>query len=381
MKGIRICFIGIFVITLLVFFANTITSNKPISDVEKRDLAMFPRPREIKNSDYFDKVTLAFSDQLYKREDLVRYYYYMQFQRYLGDVVEGKDGEMFSAVQYPQDIDDYTAEMMVAIEDLNKLSEELKANNAQLIFLSIPRKDAYMEEYLPKTYTSSRERYNYGMQLLRDNLNSDIVIIDGLEVFNEHKDEYHYYFKTDHHINVRGGELLYKEVMKEVSKKYDVKTYELEDLYEIHKATVNGSFNKQVGQSVELNKEELYLTLKDDFDYTRYEWDVVSDLPVWGKGMDYAVSFMSGDRGYTRIETNREKLPNVMYVGSSFTNVLEALTIPSVNRMVSIDYRNNGTGTSIVDYVKKNKINYVVLVPAQSNNALDGEKIELHIGN
>ena len=49
--------------------------------------------------------------------------------------------------------------------------------------------------------------------------------------------------------------------------------------------------------------------------------------------------------------------------------------------MVSIDYRNNGTGTSIVDYVKKNKINYVVLVPAQSNNALDGEKIELHIGN
>jgi hypothetical protein len=170
MKGIRVCFIGIFVITLLVFFANTITSNKPISDVEKRDLAMFPKLSEIKNSDYFDKVTSAFSDQLYRRETLVRYYYYMQFQRYLGDVVEGKDGEMFSAVQYPQDIDDYTAEMMVAIEDLNKLSEELKANNAQLIFLSIPRKDAYMEEYLPKTYTSSRERYNYGMQLLRDNL-------------------------------------------------------------------------------------------------------------------------------------------------------------------------------------------------------------------
>ena len=105
----------------------------------------------------------------------------------------------------------------------------------------------------------------------------------------------------------------YKKV-KEVSKKYDVKTYELEDLYEVHEATVNGSFNKQVGQSVELNKEELYLTLKDDFDYTRYEWDVISDLPVWGKGMDYAVSFMSGDRGYTRIETNREKLPNVMLV-------------------------------------------------------------------
>ena len=34
--------------------------------------------------------------------------------------------------------------------------------------------------------------------------------LHGLDVFNEHKGEYHYYIKTDHHINVRGGELLYK---------------------------------------------------------------------------------------------------------------------------------------------------------------------------
>ena len=146
-------------------------------------------------------------------------------------------------------------------------------------------------------------------------------------------------------------------------------------------ATVNGSFNKQVGQSVELNKEELYLTLKDNLKYTRYENDSVSDLPVWGKGLDYATAFMSGDRAYTRIETNRENLPNVMYVGSSFTNVLEALTVPSVNRMIDIDYRDNKSGTSIIEYVKKYNIDYVVFVPAQSNNALDGTKIELHIGN
>ena len=82
---------------------------------------------------------------------------------------------------------------------------------------------------------------------------------------------------------------------------------------------------------------------------------------------------------YTRIETNKEG-KNIMFVGSSFTNILEALSIPSYNRMVSIDYRHNKTGHDINYYVDKYDIDYVIFIPAQSNNAFSIPQMKLHLG-
>ncbi len=376
MKKLRIGFIGIFFLILVVFFINTVTSNKEISDVEKRVLATFPDIKDIGNEDFFDNVTSAFSDQLYGRDELIKWYYLFQFQRYLGDVVEGKDGEMFSSVQTPYDIDLYTDEMLVAIDDVNEIADELDSYGVKFIFLNIPRKDAYLEEYLPNTYTSSRERYSYGVNLIRENVSDKVIVMDALEIFENNKSDNHYYYKTDHHINVRGGYLLYKELMNYM----DVTPYDLDDMFDIETVTVNGSFNKQVGQSVPLAKEELCLTLKQDLEYTRYDNGWEDNIPIWGKGHDYATAYMTGDIGLTIIDTNRDELPNVMYVGSSYTNVLEALTVPSVNRMMSIDYRDNHTGTSIVDYAKEYDIDYVVFIPAQSNNSLNPDKIIEHLG-
>ena len=376
MKKLRIGFIGIFFLILVVFFINTVTSNKEISDVEKRVLATFPDIKDIGNEDFFDNVTSAFSDQLYGRDELIKWYYLFQFQRYLGDVVEGKDGEMFSSVQTPYDIDLYTEEMLVAIDDVNEIADELDSYGIKFIFLNIPRKDAYLEDYLPSTYTSSRERYSYGVNLIKENVSDKVIVMDALEIFENNKSDNHYYYKTDHHVNVRGAYLIYKELMNYM----DVTPYDLDDMFDIETVTINGSFNKQVGQSVPLAKEELCLTLKKDLKYQRYDWDVENDIPIWGKGYDYANAYMTGDNPNTRVDTFREELPNVMYVGSSYTNVLEALTIPSVNRMVSVDYRDNHTGTSIVDYAKEYDIDYVVFIPAQSNNSLNPDKIIEHLG-
>ena len=83
---------------------------------------------------------------------------------------------------------------------------------------------------------------------------------------------------------------------------------------------------------------------------------------------------------YTRIETNK-KGENIMFVGSSYTNILEALSVPSYNRMLSIDYRHNKTGKSINYYVDKYNIDYVVFIPGQSSNAYSLDKIKLYLGN
>ena len=88
---------------------------------------------------------------------------------------------------------------------------------------------------------------------------------------------------------------------------------------------------------------------------------------------------MGGDMAYTRIQTNNDG-KNIMFVGSSSTNILEALAIPSYNTMVSVDYRHNDTGNGIDYYVNKYDIDYVVFIPAQSNNAFSIERINLYLG-
>ena len=89
---------------------------------------------------------------------------------------------------------------------------------------------------------------------------------------------------------------------------------------------------------------------------------------------------MEGDNAFTIIDTNRKDLPNILYVGSSFTNILEALSIHDFNKMISIDYRHNTSKNSINYYVKTYNIDYVVFIPGQSSNAYSLDKIKLYLG-
>ena len=108
--------------------------------------------------------------------------------------------------------------------------------------------------------------------------------------------------------------------------------------------------------------------------------DLVIEPNQIGKIWTDVKAYMKGDHGYTVIDTNRSNLPNILYVGSSFTNILEALSIPSFNKMVSIDYRHNKSGNSINYYVEKYDIDYVVFVPSQSNDAFSSSMIKTHLG-
>jgi len=376
MKKIQVLFVGAFVFLLFLFFVGTIVSHKEVSDIEKRELVTFPKLSEFRFVDdsFYERLIRSFNDQLLFRNSLVKGYFLFQFQRYLGDVVVGEDDQMFSSVQSSKNLESYRAGLLKDSAYINEIAENC---DAEFIFLSIPRKDAVLREYLPKTYTSSAEIYQYGVSVLKEGLSSSVHFIDAYDIFSEHKDlGYSFYFKNDHHITVRGAYLLYQKLAKITG----ISVYSLENNFSIVKTSVNGSFSKQIGQSIRPSVEELYLVPKKSFSYTRYEDDHISDLPVWGKGVSYESSFMDGDKAFTRIETNREELPNIMYVGSSFTNVLEALSVPSFNRIIGIDYRHNTTGNSIKDYVKKYDIDYIVFIPSQSNDALSVNQIKLHLG-
>lgn len=372
-KTVQKIFIITFLTIITFFMITTLLNNEKVSDVERRKLNTFPKFKieNLGKKSYYDDLTSAFQDQLELRQYLIKGYFLFQFQRYYGDAVKGKNNQLYSAEQ-TKPSNNYYKNLKKQIENINTKNKEL---NAKLIFLSIPRKDAYMTKELPKTYTSSISIYNKQVEITKQTLDSDITFINAYDVFKK-SGIYNCYYSNDHHITPKCAYELYKEINKTTN----TKSYNLEEKFKINKTVVNGAYNRQLGQTVKSKPEDLYLTPKKTINYTRYENDKLSNKKVYGKGNSYEDAYMEGDMAYTRIESNN-KGKNIMFVGSSYTNILEALSVPSYHRMLSIDYRHNKTGKSINYYVDKYDIDYVVFIPGQSSNAYSLNKIKLYLGN
>jgi len=354
----------------------TIDNDNEVSTLEKRTLQTFPKfsIEKLTEENYYEDITTAFSDQLEFRDQLVKGYYIFQFQRYNGDVVIGKNNELYAAYQRVNEAD-YLSSLETNAGYVNEVAAEVKKAGADFIFLSIPRKDAVETENLPANYISSKDIYIKSIELLNEVLSEDVQFIDAYEVFEENEDTRAYY-TTDHHITPDAAFLLYHKVLEACG----MKDYPVEKYYDVEETIINGSFNNQIGQSVKPRPEELSMIPKKETKYVRYEDGEESDLKVLQVSNTYEDSYMEGDRAYTVISTKRKKLPNIMYVGSSFTNILEAVTIRDSNVMISIDYRHNETGTSIAEYVKKHRIDHVIFMPAQSNDAFSKYNMPLHLG-
>lgn len=376
MKYIKISFISIFICFITAFFFMSINNESDISYLEKRELQTFPEftAEKLGDEEFYTQLTTAFSDQLEYRDLLVKGYYLFQFQRYNGDVVIGKNDELYSAYQRVDEAT-YLADLENAAGYVNSVSAEVNDAGAEFIFLSIPRKDAVETENLPDSYISSQDLYVKSIEVLRSSLADNVKLIDAYQVFEEDKDT-RYYYTTDHHITPRAAFKLYHEILGYT----EVADYDVEEHYDIEKTIVKGSFNDQIGQSVKSKPEELSMKPHERTEHVRYEDGEKSSLKVFRSSNTYEDCYMEGDHAYTVIDTGRRELLNIMYVGSSFTNILEAVSVRDFNIMASIDYRDNDTGTSIAEYVRQHDIDYVIYIPSQSNDALGYWKMLEHLG-
>ena len=372
-KIIKKIFVIIFLIILVFFLVFTLPNNKKYSMVERRSLTTFPKFNisNIISKDYYDKLTNAFNDQLALRKYLVKGYFFLNFQRYFGDAVIGKNNQLYSPSEIRPN-EKYYDELKDTIKLVNKEAKEI---NAKFIYLSIPRKDAYMTSDLPKNYNSSLDIYKKQAEITKKNLNNSIIFIDAMEVFKKNN-MYYCYYSNDHHVTPRCAYLL----VKEINDNLGIVTYSFDNTFEVGRVIVNGAYSRQLGQTVKSRMEDLYVVPKININYTRYENNRKSNKVVFGKGNSYEEAYMEGDNAYTRVITNNPNDEKILYVGSSYTNILEALSVPSYEVVSSIDYRHNKSNKKINDYVLENNIDYVVFIPAQSNNSYSIQQIKLHLG-
>lgn len=383
LKKVKITFCIIFITIIAVIGCITITNNNEISLKEGRELTTFPKVtiNNLTDTNLYTDYTNAFSDQMAFRDSFIKCYYLLSLQRYVGDVVKGKDGQLFLSSQIIENIEKTKNSLKNVVEqDLNKVTKEVTDVGAKFIYLSIPRKDVVMDKYLPSTYYTGTENYLELLNVVKTNI-QNASVIDAYEVFKENE-IYDVYYSTDHHMNIRGAYEIFEKLVEYINQDgYNIQVGDLEDEYIVESKVIDGSYNRKIGQSVTSKKEELNLTYKkDDVEYTRYENGKVSNDLVLGTGNTYALAYMNGDNAETVIETNIQDAPNILFVGSSYTNILEALSTYKFHKMVSIDYRDNNTGKSVVDYVKEHDIDYVVFIPAQQTNSFGVSAIKEHLG-
>lgn len=84
------------------------------------------------------------------------------------------------------------------------------------------------------------------------------------------------------------------------------------------------------------------------------------ELPSEGEPVQYH-AYMGGDKGETVIRTNHPELPNVLIVGDSFTNPVEALCTASFNELHSLDFRHYDAMT-LTEYLAEYPADLVVVI-------------------
>jgi len=381
---IQISFISVFILIISVMGILTIINDNELSTKEGRRLETFKAPtlKSVLDTTYFNSLTNAYADQMAFREDLIKMYYLLNLQRYTGDVVKGENNELFLSPQIIQNETKYLNNLAnITNNSVNKVAKEVTDAGSKFIFLSIPRKDVMMEEYLPDTYIKGTEMYLKSIETLKENVSDDVVLVDAYNILKDKVEKP--FYKTDHHMNIRGAYLVFEWLIAYVNKvgNSSIKIGKLEEEYKITSQAINGAFNRKIGQSVKAGEEELNLTyIGSPVTYTRYEEGKKADIAVLGDKNTYASAYMGDDMAETVIDTSNDDAPNILFVGSSYTNILEALSVYKFNKMVSIDYRHNRTGKSIADYVKEHDIDYTVFICSQSTGALNISSVKEHLG-
>ncbi|UPU39867.1 hypothetical protein MX850_03960 [Erysipelothrix sp. Poltava] len=82
-------------------------------------------------------------------------------------------------------------------------------------------------------------------------------------------------------------------------------------------------------------------------------------------------NYMNGDKANTVIKTKRDNLPKILFIGDSFANALEYLSIYDFNEVHSLDLRSYKG--NVYEYIEKNKFDVIVFVRNTQLNLIENE--------
>lgn len=340
---------------------------------ENRTLVKFEKPdtESLISGSWFQFFEDYNKDQFVGRDICMKLYYgffdALEINERNG-YVRGLDGFIMSvnaSIDSDEDIKDAESYGTDQVEAMKLIADVASEYGGKVIYLNVPHKiELYTEKY-PSFYNSSEEL----VSIKRNSITAKakeigITVVETYDMLCTHKDEYIYYV-TDHHWTIRGAYYVYKALldsMNQLEENDNLQYPEFDDLdITVNTERMAGSYLKRWGDSGQIDVDYMEYAIPHDMpEYTRYDNGVESERALFSVDKNEYISFMSGDIGHTLIETERDTLPSVLYVGFSYSNPLEMMSVFNFNTVASIDPRYwNG---SICEYVMESKPDYIVII-------------------
>ncbi len=382
----RVFFVVLFagaIISMLIFLRPT------YSDSEQRNLTKFPKFtfKALVTGDYFDGITLWFSDTFPFRDKFITLNSYMKNSfgdskvQIHGDVEKGdnipeappavSDTEIVEPPvdnpaeqkplvppKYEQNIEQIGAILLIDDAAYEYYNFNLEAANLYSSYISRAasllkeKANVYSivapnsmgvvapEDVVSQINTSDQKK---AIEYLYSCMSEDVKHVDVYSALKKHKSEY-IYFRTDHHWTARGAYYAYAEFMKASDRKPTL----LSEFEEYIFPDYLGSFYNGSGKKVQLasNPDTVYAYRSKSteniyvYDIDRqYESKIIRDASTMSSGNKY-LTFICGDRPLSVIENPNAPEGSVCtVVKDSYGNCFVPFVAENYSKVYIVDYR------------------------------------------
>lgn len=367
-------FISLLFCSALIFLGVKTIFTKPLleSQVENRLLSQCPtyNYNNLITGNLFAEFDTYFKDQIWCRSSWIKYCTKIQLlmgkKKYL-DVIIGNDGYLLPFNSFYSNISKATINSDIdyvckEICDLNKYINNL---GCKFIFVGVPSQSYINKDKYPKLLYNKADILKSIEDRFFYNLNKDkINNINMTPIFE--KQNIDLYFKTDHHYNFEGTYLTYEKTVN-LLKDIGINIYSPLTKTEINPTKVNkpfmGSWNAKLNFlytnddfiSLPAMKFPNYKKIVNGKEDNRLFYYNDSDPTI-----NYA-SYMNGNNAEIIITTKRNKFPNALIIGDSFTHGVEPLLFTHFNETRMLDLRYFKYET-LYEYIKTYNPDIVIYV-------------------
>lgn len=382
MKTVKRCFVFLLAaaaaVLLLISFRD---QRQTVSVYENRALAAHPAfsLRGLWDGSYFDGWDAYFSDHVAWRDDMMRDYLWLQLyakrQVVAQDVVIG-DGALLPYLPYTDYSGyDYDSPARAAVQRLLPIQQAAEARGGVFLYLGIDEQRSALREAYPAYLYNKSDYFDASEAAFRAAAEeAGLSVLFTRDLWTE-EDCRRYYSAVDHHYNLLGAQAAWRALLAWcASQDMELPAPEEAELnIRSWPGDFYGSYSRRFYDLSPITEE---LLVFDDSVLPPYErWDdgertdaPVLVLPEAGAHAQYT-AYMGGDHGETVIRTDRPALPNILIVGDSFTNPLEALCVCSFNEVRSLDFRHYDAMT-LTEYLETFPADVVIVVRDNLNYLL-----------
>ena len=365
-----VCFV---IMSVSVTILSSIQQDLEVSYSESRKLSQFSVPtlKTLSSGEWFSDFEQYCKDQIVGREQWIKTYYKLQDELQVNErngFVLGKNFFVLPINDVSDDMCedslDYGKKQIETLLDIKSVTDK---TGGLLLYVNIPSKaDLFSENYPVLYYNRQEQNETERISIIEKAKSANIETVETHEILSAHKDEYIYY-ATDHHFTIKGAYYVYQAILDKINnletgkEKLVFPDWEQLNVYK-NTARMAGSYLRKWGDAHTISVDNMEYALPYDMpQFTRTDNGVQKEMPtLFNKdGSDYT-SFMGGDIGNTIVDTGRDDLPSVLYIGFSFTNTLEVLSVYNFNKVESLDPRH--WEGNICTYIEESRPDYVIVV-------------------